>query len=284
MDPYKCRLCGGNIEFEQGSAVGICDTCGNQVLLSFSDDAMSPEVNAASKAQGQESSAYRFPETKEKARKKNKKKAIIAIVAAVALVGIIAGVVWLMRQKKPIIDIASTNVGDTIRFGHYDDVNEWIVLKKNEDKLLLLSKYAICRRPYNNVYEDVTWSTCTLRNWLNTEYLTQAFSAEELELIADTYVINVDNSRWGTSGGDHTTDKVFLLSMSEVREYFTDDEARSATLTDGTSVWWWLRSPGSDSNNAANVDIDGSVYGIGNDVYIDYGAVRPALWIDISDL
>ena len=51
--------------------------------------------------------------------------------------------------------------------------------------------------------------------------------------------------------------------------------------------WWWLRSPGNNQNNAANVNNDGS---LNNDCvsslngYVDCvpGCVRPALWIDIS--
>jgi len=42
-------------------------------------------------------------------------------------------------------------------------------------------------------------------------------------------------------------------------------------------VWWWLRSPGNNSNNAANVNNDGSVNDNGNNVDNTNGAVRPAL-------
>lgn len=39
---------------------------------------------------------------------------------------------------------------------------------------------------------------------------------------------------------------------------------------------WWLRSPGDNSNNAANVNNDGSVNSNGNNVDNDNIAVRPA--------
>ena len=39
---------------------------------------------------------------------------------------------------------------------------------------------------------------------------------------------------------------------------------------------WWLRSPGNNSNNAANVNNDGSVNNNGNNVNNDNNAVRPA--------
>ncbi len=40
--------------------------------------------------------------------------------------------------------------------------------------------------------------------------------------------------------------------------------------------WWWLRSPGNNQNNAANVNTDGSVNRNGNNVSNDNNAVRPA--------
>lgn len=45
----------------------------------------------------------------------------------------------------------------------------------------------------------------------------------------------------------------------------------------GLLCWWWLRSPGNNQNNAANVNNDGSVNHNGNNVNNDNDAVRPAL-------
>lgn len=44
-----------------------------------------------------------------------------------------------------------------------------------------------------------------------------------------------------------------------------------------TGCWWWLRSPGNNQNNAANVNSDGGVNENGNNVNNDNNAVRPAL-------
>jgi hypothetical protein len=41
--------------------------------------------------------------------------------------------------------------------------------------------------------------------------------------------------------------------------------------------WWWLRSPGNNDNNAANVNNDGNVNDNGNNVNNENGGVRPAL-------
>lgn len=45
---------------------------------------------------------------------------------------------------------------------------------------------------------------------------------------------------------------------------------------------WWLRSPGSSTNNAVHVNNYGYVYYYGNYVYNYYDAVRPALHLNIS--
>ena len=38
MTVFKCKMCGGTIEFEQGATVGICDSCGTKQTLPRLDD------------------------------------------------------------------------------------------------------------------------------------------------------------------------------------------------------------------------------------------------------
>ena len=38
MSIFKCKMCGGTIEFEQGATVGICDSCGTKQTLPRLDD------------------------------------------------------------------------------------------------------------------------------------------------------------------------------------------------------------------------------------------------------
>ncbi|MBP3696995.1 MAG: hypothetical protein J6J45_05560, partial [Clostridia bacterium] len=73
-------------------------------------------------------------------------------------------------------DFSDTQVGDYITFGSYEQDNdlsngkepiEWLVLDKQDGKVLVISKYALDAKPYNDEYVDVTWETCTLRSWLN---------------------------------------------------------------------------------------------------------------------
>ncbi len=179
---------------------------------------------------------------------------------------------------------------------------EWIVLAEEGNKVLVISKYALDCQQYNSTRTNVTWETCSLRKWLNGTFLNAAFSAEEQKRIISTTVTADKNPLYSTSPGNNTTDKVFLLSVTEVNKYFSSDEARMCAPTDyaiaqGTSTsssystggkatcYWWLRSPGYRSNYAAGVDAGGSpvptVVG-GSDVNRSNAAVRPALWIDLG--
>ncbi len=203
--------------------------------------------------------------------------------------------------------IKSLNVGDTYTFGSYEQDNntsngkeviEWQVLDKQDNKILLISKYALDCQQYNTENTDATWETCTLRNWLNSTFINNAFSESEQSMIADTKVTADKNPNKKTNPGNDTTDKIFLLSINEVNKYFTTDESRkcvptayaieqgaytSDIYTSGgkATCWWWLRSPGSSQDRASFVGSDGSVSYGGRLVDTSDDCVRPALWINL---
>lgn len=194
-----------------------------------------------------------------------------------------------IKNYIPRIEIVNKNIGDEIEFGNDKYSNKWIILDKQDNRTLIISKYAICQKEYNKEFVGTTWENCTLRKWLNNDYLINEFNESERLSIGLTTIANANNQKHRTNGGNDTKDKVFLLSIDEVKRYFKSNNKRQATLTDGTSVNWWLRSPGSNSKSAAVINSDGSVDEIGryvnlaNDYRVHYGHVfvRPALWIDI---
>ncbi len=208
----------------------------------------------------------------------------------------------------------NASVGSTVYFGSYEQDNntangkediEWIVLAKEENKVLVISKYALDCQKYNSTNTGVTWETCSLRKWLNGTFLNAAFSKNEQLIIQDTNVMADHNPSYNTPPGNSTVDKVFLLSVSEAYQYFNSDGARDCAPTTyavsngmkdrQSTCWWWLRSPGQQANYAAYISLGGLVIDMGNQVdrsssrnsidgplFDDGGAVRPALWIDIS--
>lgn len=194
-------------------------------------------------------------------------------------------------------------IGDNVLLGAYEQDNDlsngkediqWIVLDKEGSKVLLLSKYGLDCVPYHKEGGSITWETCSLRSWLNQEFLMEAFSKELQEMISITEIVNKKNAKFGTKGGKKTEDKIFLLSTDEVKKYFASDEERVCMATDyiiGQGVkenkgkcWWWLRSPGVSQEYATGVNVDGSVDEGGNYVVNHNCAVRPAIWIDLDSI
>ena len=193
-------------------------------------------------------------------------------------------------------------VGDCVLFGSYKQDNAasngkediaWLVLARSGSNVLVASKYALDNQPYNTAYCDVAWETSTIRKWLNSDFFNTAFTEEEKRMIRSVAVSADKNPAYDTPQGNNTTDKVFLLSITEANKYFSTDDARQCQGTaycyekgaskDGIgNCWWWLRSPGVTSYHAADVDYDGSIYVHGDFVNNTYGAVRPAIWINLD--
>ena len=218
-------------------------------------------------------------------------------------------------------------VGNIVKFGNYfinDNKTkkpiEWRVLEASNNKALLITKDAIDYKPYNNNFVAITWEECSLRQWLNNEFINQAFSKEEQNEIILTNISNPNNPKYGTRGGNNTQDKIFLLSIDETQKYFKDNKDRECKVTSyakkqkkqrywitrflyliylGICYWrhrspsdyqnyaaflssyWWLRSPGDYQDIAAVVCGFGNIHGDGRSVSHNDIAVRPALYINL---
>ena len=207
---------------------------------------------------------------------------------------------WSIEQ----ILLARANIGDTVRFGFYEQDNdisngqeniEWLVLAKQDNKILVISDKALDCMPYNNEkYTKVTWETCALRKWLNSYFINSAFSSEEKAKIPTVTVSADKNPKYSTDPGNATQDQVFLLSIAEAEKYFSSNSARRCTPTEYAiangaerSCLWWLRSPGKYSEHAADVQSGGDIYYAGYlyrtiSAYDGDLAVRPAMWISLE--
>ena len=207
--------------------------------------------------------------------------------------------------------------------GYNTDPIKWRVLSNSDGKLFLLSDQNLDVKPYNSSSTSITWEKSTIRSWLNgyeasennsgTDYssnnfIDAAFSSVEKVAIADTYVYNKTQSNgisnpnpfYSTSGGNNTTDKIFLLSIEEAnnRNYFPNangNDSRKSTNTAyvasysgmygvGEADSWWLRSPGLYAYYAAYVNFGGDVDDTGDYVDNPYIAVRPAFHLDLNSV
>lgn len=199
---------------------------------------------------------------------------------------------------------------ETVKFGN----REWMVLKKDSEKTLYLSKYIIDIRKYHNSEMPITWETSDIRRWLNSEFY-DGFSFAEKRCIYDSYIANNKNPVYATNGGKDTLDRCFLLSYEEVMKYFinikgvhetTDllspdednfslvakvnmsceklDEAHRRSgldysMVNGKSLGWWLRTPGADEKRAVRINCNGAVRLHGRGVDKNLVGVRPAIWV-----
>ena len=239
---------------------------------------------------------------------------ILSIIAAIVCVCIVFLLVRQEVVKQQKISektefLKSVEVGDTVTFGTYeqdDNISngkediEWLVLAKDENKIFVISDKALDCKLYDTSYTSVTWETCSLRAWLNNDFFNTAFDAAEKKMIMNIKVSADKNPEYDTNPGNETTDKLFLLSISEVTEYFDDDESRKCvptayakargaytsnrnkTVSGEETCWWWLRSHGVDQEDAANVNSGGDVNEYGGSVRDRYMTVRPAMWITID--
>jgi hypothetical protein len=188
---------------------------------------------------------------------------------------------------------------DIITFGNY----RWRVLDIKEGKTLVITEEIIELRWYHSAFVDISWAECELRHYLNNEFH-NTFNPHEKERIIVVTNLNSNNPWFKTKGGIETTDRIFLLSLDEVCEYFGDSKGK--LLTKGRQKWlidddnnrkrqakygsqyhWWrLRSPGYYGRTSASVNANGNVYVRGNGVCgrpKDGGGVRPALWLKLVD-
>ena len=181
----------------------------------------------------------------------------------------------------------SAKVGDYIKFGSYPqtangDIQpiEWQVLSIEGKKMLVISKYGLEARRFNDS-TYCNWSTNdwnynrNIRKWANNTFYNKAFNESEKKYI------NVFKS-----------DNVFLLTKAEAERYFVNKDVRICKATEYAKVngayvnsdtggsWWWLSSPHHYSYDYIYcVNFNGDTEG--RDVSYNNVVFRPALWINL---
>ena len=214
------------------------------------------------------------------------------------------------------IHIKNSKAGDTILFGNYEQDNdltngkeeiEWTVLKRDQNKILIISKYILCPlkildEPYEpyaliNSGRTITWETSHARKWLNSDFINSAFSSEERDCIITTFITDNYSPYWNQPEENDTYDKVFLLSIKEVLELMPSENERTSEPTDyaiglgmydekhGDSEYynsWWTRSRGSNGYCFTYIFKKGEIGKHGHLVTVDVVGARPALWIEVS--
>lgn len=173
---------------------------------------------------------------------------------------------------------------ERIKLGEYP-VGEpivWLVLEHKGNELLLLSEYGLDAKAFSEgfgVEHPSEWKECTLRTWLNEDFYEEAFDETEQGMILDDTHNTYKKSNEGEEETGFVTDKVFLLSARELKQYLPTQremicKATAFAKSQGAEIaagpdqcGWWLRSPAVQmmglSGWAGSVQADGSAKGWG---------------------
>ncbi|MBQ6067175.1 MAG: fibronectin type III domain-containing protein [Clostridia bacterium] len=146
-----------------------------------------------------------------------------------------------------------------------------------------------------------SWSTSTVRSWLNSVFYNTAFTEEEKALIAASHLKNYGyNNRFSA---EDSTDRVFLLSYNDMTSSGyalaqSNDTRANVHATDYAGIQgisfkrkdksyvvpWLLRSPGYHSEDVCMVAPAGEVYYHYNPG-VTHNGIRPAIQLtDLSQL
>ncbi len=190
--------------------------------------------------------------------------------------------------------LANAQVGGQVAFGNYGGESVvWDVLAVEGGKALLMTDKVVDAVAFNAT-NGVTYAESDLAVWLNGDFKSEAFSADEAAKIDVTSAVATPmNPTYATEGGADS-DGIFVLSWQEYRMYCTTDSTKRAEATDfaksnGASVdiqmgtsGYWLRTMGKDTTRACYVTYYGGIAEDGVLQMSDYVGVRPAMWVTIG--
>lgn len=146
---------------------------------------------------------------------------------------------------------------DVITYAGY----KWFVIKMDHDKVTLLAKNDDFGR-------------------LRFDEKSSDYQNSEIRKHINSVLVNIltkNGAELETASLQGLDDKVFLLSVEEAKEL----PIKIRLLP---NRWYWLCSPGCNSDYTAYIDYNGSVRACGNCVYSDSGSVRPAIIIKTDNL
>ena len=217
-----------------------------------------------------EAAQRRIEERVRKAKRRRRLRVLLGCAAAVALaVGGVAlyrhiqsgHVVVGYSSPKEVRPLTFTamdraEAGDLVGFGTFEqdgdpdngaEVIAWKVLERDEDSLLMISRYGLVCMPFN-ASEDTacTWDDSAPRAWLNGEFRGQAFTAREARRLVRESRESDANPIYDTDPGAATEDDVRLLTLTEFNRLglSEDEDTSKATLPTGESCGWWMGTPG----------------------------------------
>ncbi len=188
-------------------------------------------------------------------------------------------------------DTAASRANDValhseVKFGNFggEDI-EWVVIDKNDDGYMLLSKKSLYSMAYDKDHSR-KWESSDLRRWLNNDFYDQAFSMEEKRFIKET--VNENPPLGDVPGEDPTSDRVFILRSEESSKIpYEYEYAKPTQYAIDHGIWtsshgntaYWLRPAFYTSYESDMPDLNvGGDDENGNPITGDFIGVRPVIW------
>ena len=186
-------------------------------------------------------------------------------------------------EERPKTEVKQKyKVGDIIKLGRFAGKEiEWQVLDNQPDKLLVISRYGLINRPFNDELKEVSWVSSSMRKWLNKEFFQSAFSQEEQKRVIEHSSLSDDIEEHGIAREKfNIKDRVSLLSVDEYMQFFGKVlDWRCPLLPRRIDRQCWLRTTGKDLTRAAFIGRSGSIHAGGSLVNSARNAVRPIIWL-----
>lgn len=233
---------------------------------------------------------------------KNHKNVLLSVLVIICLISILAIMIRIlfispMECRNEMNQLQTANPGVEVLFGRYDTDslgpgNErlaWIVLKRTDSEIMLITKEGIDSSTYTSRHVDVTWNDSDLCLYLNDDMYNRMFSRYEKSCI----IPNPDSG-----------DMLSLLSVEEASNLFPNDLSREISITEvaqnnGANIntrskvnnwdmngyrssWWWLRGDGPAAVTAPIVTVDGVIQENSKHVNKPNGVIRPVLWVSLQ--
>lgn len=233
-----------------------------------------------------------------KTTNQRKRKAIFCLILLIfiSLFVLLFFILPEIRWRKEIAKLQNAQIGDVISFGGYVSFdfgaknsvlglyqnNEWIVLDRQGDQILLQSNYTVNYITSDNF--NSLWPVSDMNVWLNNFYYNAAFSSKEKNIIMTTICDCNFLEDWSWYSSSDSDDKVFLLSYDEYNKYFLNQtSAKRMSKATGSYESYWLRTAAKDAGYYMLVTDSGSLDTVGTSA-LQGGYIVPAIWIDISNL
>ncbi|MBQ8135093.1 MAG: hypothetical protein IJ192_11925 [Clostridia bacterium] len=147
--------------------------------------------------------------------------------------------------------------GDVLEFGHWEGESiQWIVLKKCEDSLFVISRKILAKKAFHSDNIKVSWGKSDLYKWLHTSFYDHAFDVEEKQKIKK---INHKN-------------QISVLNINDAKKY-------TELIKGSRSRWWTYTSTAEDVTKKYVVTKSGTIADSGVDLTNEKVGIRPTLSI-----